>query len=268
MKMEVVTITPTQAKNWLGNNLNNRNISKARVKNYAQQITKGEWQLNGEAIKLTEKGILLDGQHRLHAIIQADKPVASYVLTGVQSDVFKTIDTGKCRGAADILAIAGFENSVALAAAARAYNSLLEGYKSKESNSRQTLSNSEVLDFCNKTKGFSKAVGEAMAYKKFVKFVAPSYAGALYFMFSKKNASDCAQFFHEVNTGEGLKEDRPTYALRERLIKITGFDEVDKTKAKWIIVLFTIQAWNAYRTGAVIEKFYAPVTFKGYPDIL
>lgn len=270
MKMELMEITPTQARNWLGNNINNRNMSKRRINIYAKQMVNDEWQVNGEAIKLTDKGILLDGQHRLQAIVQANKTIKSYVITGVGSDVFKTIDTGKGRGAADILAIAGFENATATAAAVKAYHNIMANYKVLEDNrsGRAMMSNQGILKFVQDTKNFAKNVKEAMQYKKFVKFVTPSNAGALYHLFSKVSAADAAQFFHEVNSGDGLKINRPSYILREKLISLTGHDEIDRRKSKWLIVLYTIMAWNAFRTKKTLERLPQIHKFNGYPEIL
>lgn len=269
MKMELKTITPTQAKNWLGNNINNRNISKRRVATYVQQILSDDWQLNGETIKLTEKGVLLDGQHRLQAVIQANKSIQSYVLTGVKSDVFKTIDTGKGRGASDILSIAGFENTVTMAAAIRSYYTIQGGTKQIEGSGRpKGLTNLDILKFAQSTKKFPNAIKDSLQYKKVIKFIRASNCGALYYLFSQKSAADCAQFFHELNSGEGLKNNRPAFMLREKLISLTGYNETDVDKARWLVILFSIQAWNAFRTKKTIEKFSTPHKFDGYPEIL
>lgn len=268
MKIELVDITPIKAKNWLGNNINNRNISKRRVAVYAQQIKQGDWQLNGETIKLSEDGTLMDGQHRLHAVIQANKAIKSYVLTGVSKDVFKTIDTGRSRGASDILSIAGFPNATALAASVRAYHTIQDGIKNTDSAARGGLTNNDILKFVSSNPEFSTAVSEALSYKKVSRFISPSNAGALYYTFSQKSASDCVRFFHEVETGEGLQDNRATYALREKLISITGFNELDKYKARWAIILLTINAWNAFRTKKPVEKFILPSKFNGYPAVV
>lgn len=271
MKMTLTKITPTMAKNLLGSNINNRNISKRRVNTYARQILNDEWQLNGETIKLTEKGTLLDGQHRLQAIIVANKPIDTYVLTGVASDVFKTIDTGKGRGAADILSIAGYENTVSMAASVRAYHTIAQGLKQNESPGKSEgrgLTNMDILKFVQNTKKFPQAIKDSLQYKKVIKFIRASNAGALYYLFSQKSAADCAQFFNEVDAGTGLKNNRPAYVLREKLISLSGFNEVDADKSRWLIILFTIQAWNAFRKKESIEKFSTPHKFNGYPEIL
>jgi hypothetical protein len=269
MKMELVKVTPIMACNMLGNNINNRNISKRRVATYAQHIKNGDWQINGEAIKLTKDGTLLDGQHRLHAIIQADKAVETYVLSGVASEVFKTIDTGKGRGASDILSIAGFENTTSLAAAVRIYQSIEDNWKFIENAGRSRgLTNIDILNFVQNTKGFDKAVAEALQYKKFCKLITGSLAGALYYVFSQKSKAGCAQFFHEVDTGEGLVNNKPAYMLREALIDIKGYKEMDIRKVRWLAISHAITAWNAFREKKQIDKLPILRKFDGYPEVL
>lgn len=81
-------ITPEMAREYLKFNTENyRSLSKDRVISYAGDMKNGEWQMNGEAIKFDETGKLIDGQHRLHAIIRAGVPVEMLVVRGVQESV-------------------------------------------------------------------------------------------------------------------------------------------------------------------------------------
>jgi hypothetical protein len=50
-------------------NCNNRNISKATVDSYVNDIWNGAWKDNGERVKFGKDGNLRDGQHRLSAIV-------------------------------------------------------------------------------------------------------------------------------------------------------------------------------------------------------
>jgi hypothetical protein len=156
-----------------------------------------------------------------------------------------------------------------LASSVRALFSIQEGFKYAEGGRHGGgLTNMDILKFVQDNKHFAKSIKESLQYKKFSKFISPSNAGGLYYLLSKKSAADCAQFFHEVNTGEGLKDKRAAFMLREKLISMTGFNEVDKRKVKWLIVLYTIQAWNAFRSKKPIERFVTPHKFDGYPEIL
>lgn len=106
--MRTMTITPEVASNILKKgNYNNRNIRKGHVQNLASRILRGEWKLTPQGIILHTSGRLLDGQHRLLAIIEADTPVTTTVFTVSDESVFKTLDQGAKRSMADISGVDG-----------------------------------------------------------------------------------------------------------------------------------------------------------------
>lgn len=114
----VETITPAKAREYLKQNTNNyRRMSRSTVRSYAEDIKNGRWELNGETIVFGKNGILKDGQHRLAAIVLANKPVDILVVRGVENEVDK-IDIGKKRTDVDILNAEGFECGTTLIAAA------------------------------------------------------------------------------------------------------------------------------------------------------
>lgn len=267
MKVELMKITPQQAKIWLGNNFNNRNISPTRVRNLAQQIKKGLWQLNGETIKISKDDTLLDGQHRLHAIIEAGKTIETYVCIGADKETFKTIDTGKSRGGADILSIAGFPNAIALTASVRIYKALIDGYKDSGSTKKDFMSNSEILEFVKEHPTYSDAVSAVLAYKKVKKLITPSLAGCVFYIFNMKSATDCLKFFHCLETGEDLKAGNPIYTLREKLIELSREKVETSRRVRWHMLYMIIIAWNAYRKKQDLSKFVFPAEFRGYPVI-
>jgi len=105
MKME--TITPTKAKIILGNNPKNRQVRPNHVLALAHEIENDHWLINGDAIRIAKSGILLDGQHRLLAVIKADKAIKSYIVNDLDEKALNTIDVGKNRSAADVFQIQG-----------------------------------------------------------------------------------------------------------------------------------------------------------------
>jgi hypothetical protein len=94
MKMELKTITPEWAAKTLAEkNTRNRPISRPHVEALANEIRRGAWQVNGDTIKLSPDGQLIDGQHRLAAVVKAGVSIQSFVVEGISFDVFHTIDT-------------------------------------------------------------------------------------------------------------------------------------------------------------------------------
>src|ERR1700761_996246 len=92
---EVERLSPKSAKALLKGNVHNRNLRKARVSSLAEAMKRGEWELNGESIKVAEDGSLLDGQHRLQAVVESGKSIQVLVVRNLPSDAQDTVDTGR-----------------------------------------------------------------------------------------------------------------------------------------------------------------------------
>ena len=69
-------ISPKQAEAWLSHNTGNRPLNESLVAEYARKMESGEWKEKGGApIWVTEDGELVNGQHRLSAVIRVGHPV-------------------------------------------------------------------------------------------------------------------------------------------------------------------------------------------------
>lgn len=103
-----VTITPIGAERMLKHaNKNNRRISSKVVRTYAHDMKTGKWDEGScSPIVFNEDGILVDGHHRLHAVIKAGVPVKMLVVTGASRDS-SLYDRGKLRSTSDILKMRG-----------------------------------------------------------------------------------------------------------------------------------------------------------------
>jgi hypothetical protein len=100
---------------------NQRNISHVRVERYVDDILDGFWEPTHQGIALDENERLMDGQHRLRAVVEADdeKPgitVVMMVSIGVKRDTFYLVDGGFTRSAQSFMA---GEHAVSRAALAR-----------------------------------------------------------------------------------------------------------------------------------------------------
>lgn len=101
MKNEIIKITPEQAKNWLKFNFINRPIRPSFISTYATSMKQGKWILSHQGIAFDKAGRLVDGQHRLSAIIMANTPVDMLVTTDASDELFKVVDNGAKRSIAD-----------------------------------------------------------------------------------------------------------------------------------------------------------------------
>lgn len=106
VQTKVVLVTPAMAAAWLENNKNNRTISQRVVDIYAAAQSAGLWRLTHQGIAFASNGKLLDGQHRLRAILKSGVSVWMQVTTGLEEGIFQSIDRGLPRTHGQILRIA------------------------------------------------------------------------------------------------------------------------------------------------------------------
>jgi len=112
-------ITPEKALELLEKQspeVRNRSVSESRVDLMARTIIKGEWKSTHQGIALDSDGFLLDGQHRLWAIVKAKRPIWLLVSRGVSRGDMNVIDRGRSRSMGDILAIDGVKHGAKKAA--------------------------------------------------------------------------------------------------------------------------------------------------------
>lgn len=119
-------IGPEEARRMLGKSaeFTNRNINKDRVRNYAADMRSGSWLANGEPIILDEDGTVIDGQHRLHAVVVAGATVTFLFVADVPRSHAKTIDQGLSRTISHSLQMDGKKNAALVVAAARSLRDL------------------------------------------------------------------------------------------------------------------------------------------------
>ena len=108
VKNSVMSVTPEMAEKWLSRNIeNNRKINDDRVNAYAREMKDGKWLVTGQAIQFDENGVLIDGQHRLQAVIKAQTPVQMLVTTGLSPTAVNVIDTMQARSVNQIMRMTG-----------------------------------------------------------------------------------------------------------------------------------------------------------------
>ena len=102
MNPQFQMVTPEMAKGYLLKNTDNRNKRGWWVSGLANMIKRGEWIPTHQGVAFSKSGKLLDGQHRLEAIIEANISVQMLVVTNVRDDAYKVLDNGIKRTMADL----------------------------------------------------------------------------------------------------------------------------------------------------------------------
>lgn len=104
----VVLVTPEIAEDWLTNcNVHNRKLIDSHVEYLANEIRAGRWRLTHQGIAFSANGVLLDGQHRLWAVVLAGMPALMRVFVNQPAETMSVIDTGQRRRNDQIITLTG-----------------------------------------------------------------------------------------------------------------------------------------------------------------
>lgn len=102
-------ISPEQAARWLERNDNNRNVNVAKVKKMAKDMREGHWDTTHQGIAIASDGTLVDGQHRLLAIVESGVTVRMNVTFNAAKS--QHIDSGNIRSMANRVQMSEYDMS-------------------------------------------------------------------------------------------------------------------------------------------------------------
>lgn len=246
---KVVEITPEVAREMLAGNTNNRRLRERIVKAFASDMRAGTWRENGETIKVSTEGTLIDGQHRLSAVIASETTQRMLVVTGLDMEVQETVDTGAKRLFADVLKLRGETDTANLAAACRQVCLWEHGIRGNHGG--MTPTNTQLLDVLARYPDLRQSM--RIAYQ--VHSHLPVYTSTLslcHWLFSRIDGDDCDAFFEKLRTGAELPRTHAISALRRTFIdSMTSRSRLERTTA----TAYVIKAWNAYREGKPVGVY-------------
>ena len=116
-RVNTVNITPDLARDMLVTMVANRRVVQSHVATLSDDMRQGRWiEAAGDPIRFDDQDRLIDGQHRLYAILEAGVTLRFTVIKGLPVEAMDILDIGKRRSLADFLAIKGEAHATQLAA--------------------------------------------------------------------------------------------------------------------------------------------------------
>jgi hypothetical protein len=255
---EVTEVTPQLAAEWLALNKDNRTYSKDVVKKYASDMKAGAWKFTGDPVRFDIEGVLIDGQHRLMACIDAETSFTTLVIRGLPNKTKEVLDIGRKRNLGAVLHSLGYKFSPKVSQAALA---LLQIKGQGITTSRNRISTHAVVDIVERHPGLSDSVDFVQGGKGTAHGKLPSgfgqMAGALaaihYIATHILGKGEAADRFIEVfRTGIPSYEGDVAHVLRESIIK-------ERMKNRVLLESYRLgslcQAWNYFEQGLPLHKF-------------
>lgn len=259
IKAKLMTITPSRAAEWLEKGEANRRLKQRHIDRLVGIIVRDEWDPNnGETIKISRAGGVVDGQHRLWAIVESNKSVKALVAFNVPVKSFDTIDSGVGRSGLDTLVVDGIRTgttrkyaSILSATAKMLYALELAGSMPKLLNNGgrfpARVENKNILELVNRRPELYESA-TFVGSLPHVRGIHKSTMTFLHVVFNKKHSEKAARFMERLYSGEELSKGSPILALRNKLIALQGHrGAINGHPFLKFVIAITIKAWNAYR---------------------
>jgi hypothetical protein len=253
--MELETITPKTASEYLALNLSNRTLQSSTLNLYTRLMAQGGWMVNGDAIRFNTEGKLSDGQHRLQACVESGIPLTTYVVRGLPVEAQLTIDQQRKRTAGDMLHMRGIINGNRLASIVRMVHRWDLGERSMFgfSGGQVMLSAKEVVDLIDKdSSGLFLEASRRTSAHGLIHMAPPRVTGAMFVLFERADPALAQEFFDHLVSGAGLSEGDPILALRRFWINLASNSRRATSPAVYLMV--GVRAWNAYAAGRKLYK--------------
>lgn len=267
----VETITPAKAQEYLDKSGGNRNISKVVVDSYALTMKQGKWLLNGEPIVFDMNDTLLNGHHRLHAIIKSGVPIQTFVTRGVEHESYTTFDCGRHRTVGQLIGMQGVLNYNTIAASVTTSYKLANNFVVGENHGLEKgrgRTNTMMIELFNQDRDLYIDCGNfACEIRHKTNILEASIIGGVSHFLVRHcgyNIEFVKGFFRSVCSLDTC-ELQMLDLLRKRLIE--NKTTVRKTPRS-VIVALLIKTWNFYVTGTTRKVLAFDASKEDYPKFI
>ena len=252
IERSVELVSPRQAKIYLASMARNRNISDPYVKQYARDMLAGAWREMGDPIRFNEQGQLIDGQHRLQAVIRSGKTIAFTILRNVPDEWMALIDTGRTRSISNVLQIQGVKNAALLAAATRWLHVAKLGLRDR---TVIKLSTSEQLSMLERHPKLAQSAHKVYGSKGMTTsmLTAIHYIGAELLGHEERADAFARVFTHGMPF---WRENDPALLWREKLLKERA--EARKKMTPSMVWNGSVYVWNNFVKGHSLKIIKVP----------
>ena len=212
-------ITPALASEWLKHNVKNRPLRQGHVDLLTKVILGDQWVVDGNPIRFNDRGDVIDGQHRLSAIVRSKRSVESLVCRGLKEEAQNAIDVGRSRSHADVLTLKGVESARKKLAPARIIERWERGDSASTSRKGTTLGELEWVldkfgsDIDRAVNGITYTIDPGIRSGAASTFAAFAYARVI-------NPVVVDELMVKVRRGMGISPGDPAHTIRSFISKL------------------------------------------------
>lgn len=254
-----VQVTPEAAKEWLERNTRNRNPRIKKVAEYVAAMRAGRWVFTGDPIQFDTERRLINGQHRLQAVVESGITQEFLVVTDLPAEAQLYMDQGSKRTPGDQMRLTfpDLKDTTVVAAIASTLIRLERGdFLTRD----QIISAPDVVEWCTpRLASLTVAAHRTRRVRQAVR-VNPSVCGAAAWLSARNYPSQADHFWSSLASGEGLVSGDPILTLRNKLMHRVA------TGARWTApeeFYYVIRSWNAHIGDETLQRLQLPRNSNG-----
>lgn len=277
----MMAVTPEMAQTWLNNNNfdRQRSLREHHIFTLAEEMEGGNFIPHSAIVfaRLDKQDFLIDGQHRLNAVMLHGKPVNLPILTKIAANLeqvarwYASIDQGLKRSARDAIKAQNLHEelgvserhagrlSAAVKLIASGFQEVGKGQALRVAGRSNIVVSDLMRDWAAESKQYYELIAGGEAANLYLFDRAAVIACALLTL--RYQQEKAATFWRGISQDDGLKREDP----RKRLLMWLG---LNKEKPTLTARAFAV-AWRAWMDGREIEmirfKTNLPIKIEGIP---
>lgn len=239
----------------------NRASSTGLISNMADDMLSGSWRFSHQGIALNDRGELVDGAHRLKALIVANRrrpgiKVLMIVWHNIPGDAIDVIDLNRRRTPGDFLTMDGFRYGRTIAKAVKLVwlyrNCNFDERVNRSFWARERVSIATIREVSQELEVLLKS--SASLASAMGKYLNPSASlAAMCILNEGFDAFKVAEFFHGVRYAASVSDGDARFALRNWAINTRDRSNRSTRVEAWETLAVTLKAFRKWREGKTVQ---------------
>jgi hypothetical protein len=248
-----VAVTPETASEWLSRSRpGQRAIRKNHVNEMARDMIAGRWAQTHVGIAFDVNGYLVDGHHRLHAIVESGVTITMPVAYGLSDEAFFRIDQGRPRSVADTVTAVGIAQGSQVSSTAGVLI-VYRDYPEKVWGGSVAATKSEVHNFVVANHDALRiAVGRMNAVRKYVPVHPTAFAAFTYLAEDAGHSDMLDTFCRTLAAGTMLAPGDPIHTLRQHELRRVSANSTWGRQARLAVYIKAFNSWLAGREVQIV----------------
>lgn len=251
--LAIRTITPEIAREMLTVKVVNRPISRLWVSRYANDMEDKRWKLTPESVILDSNGGVLDGQHRLQAVVDTGISRPFMVVSGVNPELIDVLGIGRMRSASDIIGMMNIDRAVAPAASVLFRYLDIPDRLSWRGDNVRPVPATVITELALEHPGLANCVSLGRSIANQLSASRATITVAVYLTSLEVPIAHQQEWLDRVQHGDGLDSNSPILVFRNTMRSPRAANVKHSSSRQRFELALYLKAWQMWRDGKTVS---------------